>query len=74
MALKPNGGLATITLVLTEEQASALRRIRSERLTGHNRVSISDVAREVVAEGLRVISDTGHSDFTTSQEAGKVAA
>jgi predicted peroxiredoxin len=74
MALKPNGGLATITLVLTEEQLSALRRIRAERLNGHNRVSVSDVAREVVAEGLRVISCDGHSDFSASRNDDKVAA
>ncbi len=68
MALKTGGGLETVSLVLTTEQARELRRIRDDRKRTFNRVSVSDVAREVVAVGLRVISFDSHSDSVASRE------
>lgn len=66
MALKTNGGLETMSLVLTVEQARELRAIRDARRTDHNRVSISDVAREVVAKGLKDFPCAPSSDFFAS--------
>jgi len=68
MALKTSGGLETVSLVLTAEQLKRLRLIRDFRRSEVNRVSLSDVAREVVAEGLRSISLVPHSDFVASDE------
>lgn len=73
MALKTDSELEVMSLVLTKDQASDLRRIRAERTNGYNRVSISDVAREVVAEGLRVVSCVQHSDFSASDESSVAA-
>ncbi len=67
MALKTSGGLETISLVLTSEQVGRLRSIRDERKSAVNRTSVSDVAREVVEEGLRLISVVIYSDSTASE-------
>ncbi|MGI8484887.1 MAG: hypothetical protein ACR2OU_11575, partial [Thermomicrobiales bacterium] len=65
MPVKTNNGLETMTLVLTETQATELRAIRDERKTAINRISLSDVAREVVAAGLSMVSVARNTDSMT---------
>lgn len=67
MALKTSGGLETVSLVLTADQLKQLRLIRDIRKSEVNRISLSDIAREVVAEGLRSFTLVAHSDFEASR-------
>ncbi len=66
MALSENSGLQTITLVLTKSQTRRLRALAALRSTEWRRVSISDVAREVVEEGLPVVSSVRNTASSTS--------
>jgi len=65
--------LETMSLVLTADQAARLRQIRDDRATDIRRVSVSDVAREVVAAGLHVINAEGTTDSTTTGSPFSVA-
>lgn len=56
MVLAENSELKTESLVLTKDQSRRLREIRDSRKTPFNRVTLSDVARDVVEAGLAVIS------------------
>ncbi len=56
MALSENSALKTESLVLTKDQSRRLREIRDARKTPLKRVTLSDVAREVVEAGLASIS------------------
>lgn len=56
MPIKTSGGLETVSVMLTSEQARRLRALREMRSSDHCRVSLSDVAREVVEAGLLKVS------------------
>lgn len=58
MPIKTGGGLETVSLLLSERQVARLREIVAERRTDANRVSLSDVAREVVEFGLASVPNT----------------
>ncbi len=53
MPIKTGGGLETMSLVLTQDQAQRLRQRRDEQANSFRRITLSDVAREVVEIGLR---------------------
>ncbi len=74
MALSENSGLQTITLVLTKSQTRRLRALAALRSTEWRRVSISDVAREVVEEGLPAVSAARDTAFSTSGTEREVMA
>lgn len=56
MALAKDSNREVLSLILTKEQARRLRAIATLRTTEYQRVSLSDVAREIVALGLDSIS------------------
>lgn len=69
MPTKTGNGLETISLVITEEQAADLRELRDERRTATNRVSLSDVAREVIGAGLKALKSDTVSTTNVSEAA-----
>lgn len=74
MALSPNGELVKVSLVITKEQDRRLRAIHSLKRTDVNRLSFSDVGRDVVEKGLGVISRELVSNSTASQEDARESA
>ena len=72
MALNPDGDLETASFVLTKEQVRRLRALRDLRHSTHRRVTLSDIAREVVEEGLSVISSERNIVSTASLEVERV--
>lgn len=60
MALGESSELATFSTVLTKDQVRRLKAMRDARSATHRRVSVADIAREVVEAGLVVIS-LGHN-------------
>ncbi len=71
MPIKTAGGLEKVSLVLTENQALALRDLRDDRRkqASFRSVSLSDVAREVVAAGLEVVTIGSNTDIHTTSDA-----
>lgn len=77
MALREDGDLAALSLVLTREQAGRLRSLATARSSKHRKVSISDVAREVVEAGLELVfraPNTGIDGTAEDAEKEAVAA
>lgn len=68
MALSENSELKTESLVLTKEQSRRLRELRDSRKSPLKRVTLSDVAREVVEAGLASIS---HAEFSENVASGR---
>jgi len=68
MPIKTAGGLEKVSLVLTENQVSVLREILDDRRkeASFRRISLSDVAREVVAAGLEVVTIGPSTDIHTT--------
>lgn len=66
MSLADQSSLEVVSLVLTKEQARRLREMRDTQKSDHRRVSLSDVAREVVEAGLVVISHTRNIDIAAT--------
>jgi hypothetical protein len=64
MPIKTGGGLETITLVVTEEQAAFLRARRDSQKTPSRRVSLSDVGREVIEAGRNALTFVANTDST----------
>lgn len=62
MPIKTGGGLETISLVITEEQARRLRALRDSQKTASRRISLSDIAREVIEAGLNEVSFVALTD------------
>ena len=73
MALAPDSDLETVSLVLTKDQVRRLRALHDFQRTNHRRVSMSDIAREVVEEGLRVVLFAPNIALTASMETEQVA-
>lgn len=70
MPIKTGGGLETVTLVLAEGQVARLRQMTEERRSPINRVSLSDVAREIVEAGLATLpTDDPQSADISKREA-----
>lgn len=67
MALAEDGGLETFSTVLTKDQVRRMRRIKDARSSNHKRVSLADVARDVVEAGLVVISLGQNIGFSASE-------
>lgn len=72
MALGPDSELETASFVLTKDQVRRLRALRDLRKSDHQRVTLSDVAREVVNEGLDAVSRAPNI-LTASREEGEAA-
>lgn len=68
MALSPESELETASFVLTKDQVRRLRAIRELQASDHRRVSLSDVARDVVEEGLRVVLSGRNIAIISSNE------
>ena len=66
MPLRPGTDLEVVSYVLTAEQAAAIRAIRDERTSPIHRVSLSDVAREVVQQGLERVERAPFSENIAS--------
>ncbi|MGB3331148.1 MAG: hypothetical protein WBA46_19460 [Thermomicrobiales bacterium] len=66
MATAPDGELTSVSLVLTKDQVRRLGEIHKARRTPVNRVSKSDIAREVVEVGLASYSLATDTDNTAS--------
>lgn len=76
MALGEGSELETFSTVLTKDQVRRLKAIKDSRSAAHRRVSVADVAREVVEAGLVVVS-LGHNialSASAKDETGAVAA
>ncbi|MCG3177329.1 MAG: hypothetical protein MOGMAGMI_02301 [Candidatus Omnitrophica bacterium] len=73
MALGPDSELETASFVLTKDQVRRLRALRDLRKSDHQRVTLSDVAREVVNEGLDAVSRAPNIALTASREEGEAA-
>ncbi len=52
MALSKHSDMEVISLILLKEQTGTIRDIAKARTTRHQKVSISDVGREIVELGL----------------------
>jgi hypothetical protein len=74
MALAKTSRLETVSVILTKDQACRLRSLAALRSTDLRRVSISDVAREVVEQGLRVILHAPHTASSANVNAEEEAA
>ena len=74
MALSESSELKTESLVLTKDQSNRLRRIRDSRRTAVNRVSLSDIAREVVELGLQSFHLSESSEKTASPDSASTKA
>ena len=66
MALGRESNLETVSYVLTKSQASRMRSLAELRSTELRRVSVSDVARDVVEQGLKVILHNQNTDSIAS--------
>jgi hydrogenase maturation factor len=67
MALATSSGLETFSTVLTKDQVRRLRLIQSARSADHKRVSMADIAREVVEAGLVEIARVSDIAFGASE-------
>lgn len=74
MALAPDSTLETVSLVLTKDQVRRIRALQELQRSTHRRISLSDVAREVVEEGLVVISRGPNIAFAASRDSESDAA
>lgn len=68
MPITEDSRFQVFTTNLTRDQVARLRRIRDERSTEYNRVTMSDVAREIVQVGLDHLQHVPLSDNITSDE------
>lgn len=66
MPVPASSELKTVSLVLTQEQVRRLRARKEMQSSNLRRVSFSDVCREVVEEGLKVLSRNRVSISETS--------
>lgn len=66
MALGRESKLETVSIVLTKSQASRMRSLAALRSTDIRRVSVSDVARDVVEQGLKVVLHGHNTDSTAN--------
>lgn len=62
MPIRTGGGLETISLVITEEQARRLRALCDSQKTASRRISVSHIAREVIDAGLKEVSFVAATD------------
>jgi hypothetical protein len=68
MALKENGDLVKVSLILTTDQDRRMRQLHQARRTDVNRLSFADIGREVVEAGLAYILDARLSNSTASRD------
>ena len=66
MALGRESKLETVSIVLTKSQASRMRSLAALRSTDIRRVSVSDVARDVVEQGLKAVLHGQNTDSTAN--------
>ena len=71
MALSPDSTLETASFVLTKDQVRRLRALRDLRQSDHRRISLSDVMREVVEEGLDAVLHGSNIALTASRTNGR---
>ena len=74
MALSPDSTLETASFVLTKDQVRRLRALRDLRQSDHRRISLSDVMREVVEEGLDAVLHGSNIALTASRANGREGA
>lgn len=68
MPLNPELGLKVIALNLTADQVERMRALQREQTTTRRRVSLSEIAREVVEQGLAAASCAPTSDKLASDD------
>lgn len=70
MPVRVDGELQTMSLVVSKEQAQRLRALAALRSTKYQKVSISDVVREVIDAGLvQVLDARGSSPAASDRNA-----
>jgi hypothetical protein len=74
MAVRQGGELQTTTVVLRKDQIRRMDALVELRSSRANRVSRSDIAREVFEAGLEVFLFGRSSDFSASDDAEPEAA
>lgn len=68
MAVRRNGDLQVVSLVLRKDQVKRMDALVEIRSTKANRATRADIAREVVEAGLDAFSRVAFSDFTATPE------
>ncbi len=68
MSLSESSTLQTVSFVLTKDKVRRLRAIRELQASDHRRVSLSDVARDVVDKGLESFSPAPNIRLAASDE------
>lgn len=68
MVVKTGGGLVKVSISLPERHVEQIRSIAALRSSDWQRVSVSDVSREVVEVGLREILRAAHTDNTATDD------
>lgn len=66
MGLAETSDLETFSTVLTKDQVRRMRELKKGRSAAHLRVSLADVAREVVEAGLVIVSREQNSGLSAS--------
>jgi hypothetical protein len=74
MALSKDSDMETMSLILLKEQTGTIRAIAKARTTRHQKVSISDVGREIVALGLETYLSRPYIGIGTNASVEEVEA
>lgn len=70
MALKTGGGLRKVSWVITQSQHDRIQEIFKQRRKPYNRISQSEIVRELLEAGLDVFPHEKNIAFIASEKSG----